>query len=62
MPAICVPGTRPEALPVGGEISDQLLQWVAEGQPMALTEHGKVRAVVIDIETWQEIEAIAAGD
>ncbi len=53
---------RPGVLPVGGEVSDQLWQRVSEGQPMALTLHGKPVAVVLDWASWEEIEAIAAGE
>lgn len=53
---------RSEPLPVAGEVSDRIYQRVAGGQPMALTLGGKVVAVVIDRDSWDEIESLAAGE
>ena len=53
---------QPRVLPVGGEVSDQLWRDVAEGQPVALTHNGTPVAVVLDIGSWEEIEALAAGE
>lgn len=49
-------------LPVGGEVSDDLWQRLVEGQPMVLTRHGRPVAVVVDVDSWGEIEALTAGE
>lgn len=58
--SVCEPATSlPVAeLPVGGEVSEQLWQRVVEGQPMVLLHDGRPAAVVIDLDSWGEIEAL----
>lgn len=54
------PGASPATmLPTGGEIDDVLWAKVAHGQPVLLRREGMPAAVVIDIESWSEVEALA---
>ena len=48
--------------PVVGELSDEAWERVGEGQPMLLVHHGRPVAVVVDYESWQEVEALAVGE
>ncbi len=48
-------------LPVGGELSDELAAAVAEGQPILLTAAGRPAAVLIDCDSWAEVQ-MAADD
>ena len=56
------PAGPPRELPVGGEVSDHLYQHVAEGQPMLLLHEGMPVAVMVDLDSWEEVEALAAGE
>ena len=56
------PAGPPRELPVGGEVSDQLWQRLVEGQPMLLLHAGRPAAVVVDLDSWDEVEALAAGE
>jgi hypothetical protein len=56
------PASLSGELPIGGDVSDQLYQRVAEGQPMLLLHDGRPVAVVVDLDSWEEVEALAAGE
>lgn len=45
-------------LPVVEEASDALWEAVSEGQPVLLVRGSRPAAVVIDYESWEEIEAL----
>ena len=50
-------------LPLRGVLSDRLWVAVREGQPVVLTRHGRPAAVVVDLASWGEVEALLdAGD
>lgn len=42
--------------PVVGEISDDTLGQIAEGQPVLLLHHGRPAAVLVDLDSWEEAE------
>jgi prevent-host-death family protein len=44
-------------LPVAGEASDELCEFIAGGQPVVLVRDGKPVAVVLDVESYEEAEA-----
>jgi PHD/YefM family antitoxin component YafN of YafNO toxin-antitoxin module len=45
-------------LPVMGECSEELAERIAEGQPVVLTLAGRPAAVVVDVDTWAEIDQV----
>jgi PHD/YefM family antitoxin component YafN of YafNO toxin-antitoxin module len=45
-------------LPVVGECSEELAERIAEGQPVVLTLAGRPVAVVVDVDTWAEVEQV----
>jgi hypothetical protein len=55
-PASQIPG-----LPVVGILPEKLWQQIAEGQPVLLIHDGEPAAVVVDYESWQEVETLAGG-
>ena len=59
---VCEPARPPRELPVGGEVSDQLYQHLSAGQPMLLLHEGTPVAVMVDLDSWEEVEALAAGE
>ena len=47
--------------PVVEEASDAVFEAVSGGQPVLLVRRGKPAAVVLDYESWQEVEELARG-
>lgn len=48
-------------LPVAGEASATLREWISGGQPVVLTDPaGRAVAVVLDVESYQEAEEALA--
>ena len=45
-----------DAMPVLGELTERLWDAIAEGQPVVLTRRGRPAAVVLDIESYAEVE------
>ena len=54
--AASIPATA--RLPVLGEASAELWEAVREGQPVVLTLHGRPALVVLDAESYAEVEAL----
>ncbi|MDQ6616616.1 MAG: type II toxin-antitoxin system prevent-host-death family antitoxin [Actinomycetota bacterium] len=48
-------------LEVAGECSAELLERIAGGQPVVLTLEGRPVAVVLDVESWIEVEQMDAA-
>lgn len=46
-------------LPVGGELSEELAAAIADGQPFLLTAGGRPAAVIIDWDSWAEVQLVA---
>ncbi len=46
------------SLPIVGEASASLCQAIAGGQPVVLTRNGQAAAVVIDLDSWDELDAL----
>ena len=44
--------------PVIGELNDQVCRQLAGGQPLLLCRDGRPAAIVIDVESWAEVEAV----
>jgi prevent-host-death family protein len=53
--AVWVAGGR---LEVAGECSPELAERIAGGQPAVLTLDGRPVAVVVDVESWAEVEQL----
>ena len=47
--------------PVVEEASDAVFEAVSGGQPVLLVRRGRPAAVVLDYESWQEVEELARG-
>ncbi len=47
--------------PVVEEASEAVYEAVSGGQPVLLVRGGKPAAVVLDYESWQEVEELARG-
>ncbi len=50
------------AYPVAGELSEAVCQQLAGGQPLVLCRDGRPAAVVVDLESWAEVEAALSPD
>jgi PHD/YefM family antitoxin component YafN of YafNO toxin-antitoxin module len=48
-------------LPVAGEASETLVTLISGGQPVLLVRDGRPVAVVVDLDSYQESEALAAS-
>ena len=48
-------------LPIAGEAPDALVTLISGGQPVLLVSNGRPVAVVIDLDSYQEAEALAAS-
>ena len=46
-------------LPVVDEATEALWEAVSGGQPVVLTREGRPAAVVVDLDSWQEVETLA---
>jgi hypothetical protein len=51
-------GTCLAGLPVLGEVPAALWWAVREGQPVVLTREGRPAVVVVDLDSWAEVEAL----
>jgi PHD/YefM family antitoxin component YafN of YafNO toxin-antitoxin module len=49
-----------DSLPVFDQVSDDAYDAVAGGQPVLLVRNGRPAAVMLDYESWQEVEALAS--
>ncbi len=49
-------------LPVVEEASAAVYEAVSGGQPVLLVHDGKAAAVVLDYDSWQEVEELANGE
>lgn len=50
------------AFPVAGELSQAVCQQLAGGQPLVLCSEGRPVAILIDLESWAEVEAALGPD
>ena len=48
-------------LPIAGEAPEALVTLISGGQPVLLVRNGRPVAVVIDLDSYQEAEALAAS-
>ena len=48
-------------LPVAGEAPEALVTLISGGQPVLLVRNGRPVAVVIDLDSYQEAEALVAS-
>ena len=53
--------TTPVNLPVVEEMSEAVYEAVAGGQPILLLHHGQP-VVLLDYESWEEVEALVSAD
>jgi len=44
----------PLPFPVVGEISEAVRDQISEGQPLLLLCNGRLAAVIVDLESWEE--------
>ena len=51
-------GTYSAGLPVLGEVPAALWRAVREGQPVVLTRDGRPAVVVVDLDSWAEVEEL----
>lgn len=51
-------GAGPTRLPVLGEVPAALWWAVQEGQPVVLTRDGRPAVVVVDLDSWVEVEGL----
>lgn len=49
------------SLPIAGEASASLCQAIAGGQPVVLVRDGRPAAVVIDVDSWPELDDLIAA-
>jgi prevent-host-death family protein len=43
-------------MPVAGELAASLATAISGGQPVLLTDHGRPAAVLVDWDSWQELQ------
>ena len=49
-------------LPVAGDVSARTAVQLSEGQPLLVCRDGTPVAVLVDLDSWAEIEAVVSAD